>query len=677
MSTLFKLDHDPVQKPKPRKYQLDAFEAVRFYLEYRSGNPCVVLPTGAGKTILLVMLCEWVCSWGGRVLILAHVKELLQQAADKMNEMSPDLHVGVYSAGLERRDKRAQVTIAGIQSIYQRAGEFEPFDLILIDEAHLIPPDGEGMYRTFLKEARNRNTNIRLVGLTATPYRMSTGNLCGPDELLNAICFEVGVLDLINQGFLSPLTSKHVQDCDTSQLHVRGGEFVADEVSLLMGALETVKIAVGRIIERTQDRKSVLVFCSSVDHAEKVKGEINLFSCVGMLRQTQDDEGCDSECPLCARHLITGTCSCGAVRECPCGAAADGIFATEEIKESKLRSKMVYLCKSCSSGAFESQPERKHIAELITGETPSDERANLLSRFKSNELKYLVNVNVLTTGFDAPNVDCVVLLRPTLSPGLYYQMCGRGFRLHSEKQNCLVLDFGGNIQRHGPINAMRIDSKKSGKAGPPSTKTCPSCQEVVVAGVRTCPDCGHEWPREEQPVKHGAKYGNESIITDGSDESIESPVYEVRYSRHVKKDTTPDHPATLRVDYVTVKGGLIGYGNKNAIISEWVCVEHDPGFALSKAKLWWAARSNDPFPRSAERAVDIGQGGGLAVPIKIWTTPDPKNPKYTKITKVELGPKPDAVPVCDCGGAGCVKCEFDFGEVTNPEIDVDWSSAPF
>lgn len=92
-----------------------------------------------------------------------------------------------------------------------------------------------------------------------------------------------------------------------------------------------------------------------------------------------------------------------------------------------------------------------HAARSVYGDTPNNERDETLRAFKAGEFKYLINVAVLTTGFDAPNIDCVVLLRPTMSPGLYYQMIGRGFRLHSSKENCLVLDFGENIMRHGPV----------------------------------------------------------------------------------------------------------------------------------------------------------------------------------------------------------------------------------
>ncbi len=194
-----------------RPYQREAVEAVYRHLRERDDHPCVVLPTASGKTLVLGQICrDGVERWGGRVLVLAHVKELLEQAVEKLHAMAPDLwmKVGVYSAGLGSRDTEHPIIVAGIQSVYQRAGELDAFDLILVDECHMLPPNGEGMYRTFLADARVVNPNVRLVGLTATPYRMTSGMICGPENLLNEVCYEAGVRELIVQGYLSPLRTK-------------------------------------------------------------------------------------------------------------------------------------------------------------------------------------------------------------------------------------------------------------------------------------------------------------------------------------------------------------------------------------------------------------------------------------------------------------------------------------
>ena len=208
--SLFTVDHKPMTL---RPYQAEAVEAVYRHLRERDDNPCVVIPTGGGKTPVIATICsDAVSRWNGRVLILAHVKELLEQAADKLDQVCPDIHVGVYSAGLKRRDTTHPVIIAGIQSVYQKAEQLGHFDLVVVDEAHMIPPgkDGDGMYRRLLADMHQINPRLRVIGLTATPFRMSSGPICvpPPDGILNAICYEIGVRELIRDGYLSPTSNR-------------------------------------------------------------------------------------------------------------------------------------------------------------------------------------------------------------------------------------------------------------------------------------------------------------------------------------------------------------------------------------------------------------------------------------------------------------------------------------
>jgi DNA repair protein RadD len=152
-----------------RPYQQEAIEAVYRHLRERDDNPVVVIPTAGGKTPILATMCkDAVTRWNGRVLILAHVKELLEQAADKLRAVCPEVRFGVYSAGLNRRDTEHAVIVAGIQSVYRRACELDAFDLIIVDEAHLIPTSGDGMYRQFLADAKGVRPTVRVIGLTAT-----------------------------------------------------------------------------------------------------------------------------------------------------------------------------------------------------------------------------------------------------------------------------------------------------------------------------------------------------------------------------------------------------------------------------------------------------------------------------------------------------------------------------
>jgi len=532
-----------------RPYQAEAVEAVYDHLRRRDDNPCAGIPTAGGKTPVMATICrDAVQQWDGRVLILAHVKELLEQAVDKLHAMAPDLwhQIGIYSAGLGSRDTDHPIIVAGIQSVYRRAKELDSFDIILVDECHMLPPDGEGMYRTFLADAKEANPNVRLIGLTATPYRMSTGMICGPENLLNHICYEVGVRELIVQGYLCPLKTKAGRrKVDTSGLHIRGGEFIAGEVEALMDDDSLVRSACREIVDHTRERHSVLIFASGVNHAlhvQRVLGEMG------------------------------------------------------------------------------------HECGFVCGETLPFERSETLRRFKSGPLKYLVTVNVLTTGFDAPNIDCVALLRPTMSPGLYYQMVGRGFRLHPSKADCLVLDFGGNILRHGPVDALQVDDRAAGSGETPA-KECPQCQAVIHAAYSVCPECGYEFPPRERE-KHGREASTAGILS-GEVTETQYAVSEVYYSVHHKRDAPPEHPRTMRIDY------RCGFNDYH---SEWVCPEHT-GYARQKFEAWWRARSNEPLPNSAEEAVALAEAGALATTLAI-TVRSVAGEKFDRIIDYQLGAIP-------------------------------------
>jgi len=535
---------------KLRPYQQDAVSTVYEHLRSRDDNPCVVIPTGGGKTPVIATICrDAVSLWDGRVVILAHVKELLEQAADKLRQIAPEIPMGIYSAGLKRKDLGYAVTIAGIQSVYRRACDLGAMDLIIVDEAHLIPPEGEGMYRQFLEDAKIVNPHVRVIGLTATPFRMKTGSICGPDNILNEVCYEVGVRELIANGYLSGLKTKAgLQKANTSDLHVRAGEFVASEVEELMDKSTLVEGACDEIVEHTHDRKAVLIFSSGIRHGQHM---------VEVLR---------------SRHGV----ECG----------------------------------------------------FISGDTPAGVRSSILGRFLSGELKYLCNVNVLTTGFDAPHIDCVALVRPTLSPGLYYQMVGRGFRLSPGKDDCLVLDFGGNVLRHGPVDAIKVETPDKGDGEAPA-KEYPQCQALIAAGYQICPECGHEFPGPERS-KHEAEASTEGILS-GQSTRDEYKISETTHHIHFKRGD-PSAPPTMRVEY---RSGF------NTYFREWVCFEHE-GYARDKAEQWWRMRSHDSVPDSVEEAVALIQAGALAETNEI-TVERKAGDQYDRIVTHELGHKPPAI----------------------------------
>jgi DNA repair protein RadD len=246
-------------------------------------------------------------------------------------------------------------------------------------------------------------------------------------------------------------------------------------------------------------------------------------------------------------------------------------------------------------------------------------------------LRWLVNVNVLTTGFDAPNVDCVVLLRPTMSPGLYYQMVGRGFRLFDGKADCLVLDYGGNALRHGPVDKLVIKTvgSRDGTGDAPA-KECPKCHAVICTVYSTCPECGHDFPPAPSKITPTSA-GTPILSGEITDEEI--PVIGVEYSIHNKKGATEDTPRTMRVAY---KISLY------KSYSEWICLEHT-GWAKSKAQQWWTARSHVDPPSTIEYAVDLANAGVLAEPTEI-TLRHVSGNRYPSVHAVKYGPKPELGP---------------------------------
>ncbi|MFH1022110.1 MAG: DEAD/DEAH box helicase family protein [Planctomycetota bacterium] len=532
-----------------RPYQQDAVEAIYRHLRERDDNPVCVIPTAGGKTPIMATICkDAVGRWRGRVLIVAHVKELLEQAVEKLRLIAPEmlLQVGVYSAGLKSRDTEHPIIIAGVQSVYKRAQELGRFEIVIIDEAHRISEEGDTMYRTLIAGLKEINPHLRIIGLTATPFRMTTGPICAPENVLNTICYEIGIRELIAQGFLCPLKTKAGREkADTSSLHIRAGEYIADEVETLMNTDSLVESACREILDYTRDRKSCLIFASGIQH---------------------------------------------------------GTHVAEVLRHAGVR------------------------VETVFGETLDFVRNQVLQDFKAGRLKYLVNVNVLTTGFDAPNIDCVAMLRPTMSPGLWYQSVGRGFRIHPDKQDCLVLDYGENALRHGPVDAIRIREPGSAGNGEAPAKECPRCHSVIAAGYATCPDCGHEFPKPER-TRHEAKASTAGILS-GEVTITDYPVEAVGYSVHSKRDAPENAPKTMRVDY------QIGFSRWQ---SEWICFDHR-GFAQHKAELWWKRRSNAPVPDSVEEAVRLAEAGALCETRAI-TVRSVSGEKFDRIVGHSLGEK--------------------------------------
>jgi DNA repair protein RadD len=520
-----------------RPYQDKTINALFHYFEVNQGNPLIVAPTGSGKSVIIAEFIRRALARFPytRATILAHRTRLVQQNAAKLQELFPDCPMGIYAAALKQRNVK-QITFAMINSVHSRGSEFGYQDLILIDEAHRMRTDEDGMFNNFIADIRRTNPRAKVIGFTATPYRMDSGMLLDGDApVFTDIAYELQLKPLIDDGYLCSLVSKHSKiQADLSTVRIRGGEFVQSDCERIMDDDILTTAAIEEITRYGADRKSWLIFCAGVEHTKHV---------------------------------------------------------TEKLKAKGID------------------------AAYITEETTESDRATIFKAFEAGHIRALLNCDVLTTGFDSPNIDMLVLLRPTQSVGLYVQMCGRGCRLFPNKDNCLVLDFAGNIERFGPLDLVNVKRKK-GKAENQKapTKNCPVCESVLPIPFKTCPTCSHEFPTATR-AKHDTTATDRPILSTG----IEWDVHEIRYGRHEKNGKV-----SMRVDY---------YSGSNRV-SEWVSFE-GAGMAKAKAWQWWQGHTGHAealVPQTVDEALE--RLPELRRPIKITVSVDGK---FFRVQKTIFG----------------------------------------
>lgn len=415
-----------------RPYQSAAVDATIKHFRQSNEPAVIVLPTGAGKSLVIAELAKLARR---KILVLTHVKELVEQNHKKFIQYSDPLGVksGVYSAGLKQKQTDGQVTFASIQSVVRNLPAFAAeYSLVIIDECHRVSQlnnesddqKSTSQYGQIVTQLIDINPELKVLGLTATPYRMGMGWIyqyhhhgikrsSSPKPFTRCI-YELPLTYMIKHGFLTPpkLVDAPVAQYDFSALQSnKQGEFAEQEVNALLVKYPRVTQAITEQIEQfAQTRQGVMIFAATIKHAKEIQSYL------------------------------------------PADQTA-----------------------------------------LITGKTKLAEREKLINDFKLKKLKFLVNVSVLTTGFDAPHVDVIAILRPTESVSLYQQIVGRGLRLNENKRDCLVVDYAGN-----GINIFypEVGEKK------------PNSQSELVQVF--CPSCGFAntfWGLKDQEGKITEHYG--------------------------------------------------------------------------------------------------------------------------------------------------------------------------
>ena len=486
-----------------RPYQLDATASVWRFMERGYGNPVVVAPTGSGKSIIIGLLVADAIRMypPTRCMVMADAKELIEQNAEAYASVSPLAPYGIYSASVGPREFVHAITFAQIQSCYDKAGLFGYVDFIIVDECHMINPKQMGMYRTFIEGLQAVNPLLKVVGLTATPYRLGHGYVFKGDEsLFTGVAYDIGIETLIKEGYLvMPIARAGTVHADTANIeHSSNGEF--KESSAQVEFARITQAAVADMIARLPDRKSILVFSCSLAHAAEIA--------------------------------------------------------------------------QCLRDAGET------AIDVVTGTTNKAEREAIVARVRGGVTRWLINCAVFTKGFNAKNIDAVVLLRATESAALFVQMIGRGLRPFPGKLDCIVLDYGENVTRHGPINNIKPKAKREGGANAPRevmAKECVACHALIAIGCKTCPHCNATQPVAEAGPNHGDRPSDAPLIGN-ADQCIWKDVIDVRYDPHGMH--TVSSKRSMKVSY---RVGAAEW------VSEWVCPEHQ-GYARDKAAHWMGRR---------------------------------------------------------------------------------------
>lgn len=382
-----------------RPYQADSVKAVIHYFRKHSTPAVIVLPTGAGKSLVIAELARLA---KGRVLVLAHVKELVEQNHAKYEGYG--LKGSIFSAGLGRKETDQQVVFASVQSVVRNLDSFKnQFSLLVIDECHRVPDEKTSSYQKVITHLRELNPGIKVLGLTATPYRLGMGWIyqyhtrgqvrTEEPRFFRDCIFELPIRYLLDENFLTParMMDAPVLSYDFSQLKpANTGRYKEAEMDMVIDkAKRATPQIVEQIIQYANERKGVMVFAATVRHAQEIHGLL------------PEDE-----------------------------------------------------------------------TAIVIGDTPTPERDAIIQSFKNREIKYLVNVSVLTTGFDAPHVDLIAILRPTESVSLYQQIVGRGLRLSEGKSECLVLDYAGNSY---DLYQPEVGDPKPDSTSEIITIPCPAC----------------------------------------------------------------------------------------------------------------------------------------------------------------------------------------------------------
>ena len=471
-----------------RAYQERSLTDLYNWLRNNKGNVTISLPTGSGKSVVIAELCRRALQEypSTRILMLTKTKELIEQNAQKIRTLWRNAPMGIYSASVGKKQLGEPITVGGPQSIVNKIDALGHIDLLICDECHDISHKDEGSYRKIINRLLEINPAMRVIGYTASPFRLGHGLITDKPAIFDDIIEPVSIEEMIYHGYLSPLKSKMTEfQLDAKNVKKRGGEYIESELQKAVDTHDNNLQMVREVLRRAEGRKSLMFFCTGVNHAYHIRD-------------------------LLLAHNVS--------------------------------------------------------AISVTGEMSKASREKAINDFRSGAIRAVTNVNCLSTGFDHAEIDLIVLARPTMSPGLYLQQCGRGMRIAPNKKDCLVLDFAGVVSQHGPITAVKPPSKAGSGDGEAPVRVCDECHEICHASVKVCPACGHEFP---PPKEKEYKLHTDDIMgVSGKDLQVQSWIWKKHISRASKKEMLT----------CTIYGNL-----SDAPVTSYYVITHD-GFAGQRAR---------------------------------------------------------------------------------------------
>ncbi len=570
-----------------RWYQEEAVDSIFDYFDTHGGtnidgspikaNPLVAMPTGTGKAVVIAKFLKRVYAAypNTRIIMSTHVKELITQNAKKLLQVWPEAPIGIYSSGLKKKEAEAAIVFGGIQSMRKNPEIFGFRDFVIVDEAQLVSPNVDTSYLTFFLELMKANPYLKVIGLSATIYRMKLGYLTN-GNIFTDVCFDIsdmaGFNRLLAEGYLAPLIPRRTDlQLDLSGVGMNAdGDYAEGQLQAAIDNPDVTYAALKEAVGYGWDRRSWMIFAAGIDHAEHI---------------------CE---------MMNNTF---------------GVPTT--VIHSKLDPKV---------------------------------RNERIRDFKRGKYRCIVNKDVLTTGFDWPPLDLIIMLRPTLSAPLWVQMLGRGTRPWSGgyidigdgdgdiewiywpglKKDTLVLDYAGNTARLGPINDPLIPEPPGKKNGPRDApvKICPACPTYNHASARHCSACGWEFSSAYSMTPNlESEASNEELIR----KDAQMPITD--YFDVQRVIYTPYH--SMRSGRETIK--VAYFCNQAETFFEYIAFEGVKNFAIHKAHEWLRQRHSN-----AEAMIEqmqnytghmnqfvINQSGDFRIPrqIRVWTNKPGASPE--------------------------------------------------